>query len=160
MSDFQKKDLVIIAHLRQNARMKLTAMSRKTALPVSTIYDRLQLHEGKTILKHSSLIDFSRLGFSARVNVLFKLGKTDKQEFVAFLSKHQNVNSLYRINNGFDFLAECIFKNIRELEDFFEQLDARFDIKHKEVYHVIDELKREAFLSDPQLIELAGIEAA
>jgi len=155
----QKKDLVIIAHLRQDARMRLTTMSRRTNLPVSTIYDRMQAQEGSTIVKHAALVDFGRLGFSTRANVLFRVAKEDKEGFVEFLSKHQNVNSLYRVNNGYDYMAECVFRNIRELEEFLETADERFDVKQNEVYHIIDDIKREAFLSDPQLIEMLGIEA-
>jgi DNA-binding Lrp family transcriptional regulator len=153
----QKKDLVIIAHLRQDARMKLTTMSRKTSLPVSTIYDRMQAQEGSTIVKRSALVDFGRIGFGTKVDVLFRVGKEDKEGFVEFLSKHQNINSLYRVNNGFDFMAECVFRNIRELEEFLDSADERFDIRTKEVYHIIDDIKRESFLADPQLIELLGI---
>ncbi|MBU4209210.1 MAG: winged helix-turn-helix transcriptional regulator [Proteobacteria bacterium] len=37
----KKTDLIIISSLRQNAREKLTEMSRKTRIPVSTIFDRI-----------------------------------------------------------------------------------------------------------------------
>ena len=36
------KDMKMIAHLRQDARMPLTKMSRRTGIPVSTIFDRLK----------------------------------------------------------------------------------------------------------------------
>ncbi|MBR9691938.1 winged helix-turn-helix transcriptional regulator, partial [Candidatus Woesearchaeota archaeon] len=70
-----KKDLKIIAYLRQNARMPLTKMSRKTQIPVSTIFDRLKMNENSLIVKHTSLLDFSKLGYNTRANITLKVDR-------------------------------------------------------------------------------------
>ncbi|MBI4439643.1 hypothetical protein HY638_01615, partial [Candidatus Woesearchaeota archaeon] len=41
--------------------------------------------------------------------------------------------------------------SIGALEEFLEKLSVQFRVKRKEVYHIIDDIKREEFLSDPQL---------
>lgn len=150
----KKKDLVIISHLRRNARETLTRMSRKTSIPVSTLYDKLKLHTGNLIMKNTALIDFSRIGFHARANIALKVDREYRAELKEFLIKNNNINSVYKINNGFDFLAECIFKHIKELEDFLELVDTKFKIRNKQVYYIIEDLKREEFLSDPELIDV------
>lgn len=144
-----KKDLKIICYLRQNARETLTNMSKKTKIPVSTIYERLKSQNGGLITKHTSLIDFNKLGYSTKAHIMIKVGKNSRDNLKKYLMNYNQINSLYKINNGFDFMIEGIFKHLRELEDFFEDLDEKFLIENKEVYYVIDDLKRETFLSDP-----------
>ena len=36
-------------------------------------------------------------------------------------------------------------------------MEEKFDIKSKEVYYVIDDIKREAFMSDPNVVDLLNI---
>ncbi|MBD3304652.1 hypothetical protein GF343_05940 [Candidatus Woesearchaeota archaeon] len=148
---FKKKDLILTAYLRQNSRASLTILSRKTGVPVSTIFDRLK--SSKVILKNTALLDFSKLGYSARTNILLRARKDKKEKLMEFLFKSFNVNSLYKVNNGYHFMAECIFRDIKELEDFLEMLDEKFAVKTKEVHYIIDELKKEAFLSQPELVD-------
>jgi DNA-binding Lrp family transcriptional regulator len=130
----------------------LTNISRKTSIPVSTIFDKLKAHENGTIKKHTSIVDFSLLVYGTRANIALKVNKEEKEELKRFLMKDTNVNSFYRINNGYDYLIEAIFKNILELEDFCEKLDENFKIKTKQIYYIIEDLKREEFLADPDNI--------
>ncbi|MEM0231409.1 MAG: Lrp/AsnC family transcriptional regulator [Candidatus Woesearchaeota archaeon] len=149
-----KKDLLIIAELRKNARESLTDMSRKIRIPISTIYDRLKLNEGSLIKKHTTLIDFSKLGFYTRANILIKVEHDSKESLKEFLLRHHRINSVFQINNGYDFLAEGIFKHIKELEDFCEDMESKFRIQKKDIYYIIEEIKRESFLADAQIVEL------
>ncbi len=148
------KDLEIISHLRRNARQKLTLLSRKTKIPVSTIYDKIKSHEEGLIVGHTSLINFAVLGFATRANITIKVPREVRDEVKTYLSKHQNINSLFKINNGFDFLMEGIFRHIKDLEDFLEALEAKFKVQDKRVYYIIEDLKREAFLSQPDLLKI------
>lgn len=149
---FKKKDLVLTAYLRQDSRASLTILSRKTGVPVSTIFDRLRAN--KVILKNTALLDFSRLGYATRANILLKARKEEKDSLKDFLINSFNVNSLYKVNNGFHFMAECIFKDIRELEEFLELIDDKFAVKTKEVHYLIEEIKKEEFLSQPELVDM------
>ena len=152
-----KKDLLIMSLLRKDCRMTLTRMSRKINIPISTIYDKLKIHEGSTIRKHTCLVDFAKLGFNARANVIVKSERSQRAELLNYLLKVPNVNSVYKISNGYDYLLEVVFRDIRELEDFFEMLESKFSIKDKQVYFVIDDLKREAFLSEPDTLDLVCV---
>ena len=80
-----KKDLLILSNLRKNARMSLTNMSKSTHIPISTIFDRLKLHESGLIKKHTSLIDFEKLGFNTRANVCIKVDKEKREEIKEYL---------------------------------------------------------------------------
>lgn len=142
------KDELLLVHLRKNARTPLTKMSRSTAIPVSTLFDRLKWNEEHVIVKHTSLLNFSALGYNARANVTLRVDRHDKQEVQQYLISHPAINAVYRINNGYDFMIEGIFRQVKDLEEFMEELEAKFTIHDKKAFFIIEDLKREAFLTD------------
>ena len=142
-------DLKFISYLRKNARQTLTNISKKTRIPISTLYDKLKLHEGSLILKHTTLLDFAKLGFNCRANVLLRIGREQRDKLGSYLKAHPVVNNLYKINNGFDFLAEGIFCHVKDLEDFLEELEKNFPLEEKKTHYVIEDLKREEFIPEP-----------
>lgn len=145
-----RKDLMVISCLRENARETLTRMSRRIKMPISTIYDRLRHQEKDLIVRHTALLDFARLGFAARVTMALRVERTARQDTEAYLRGHSHVNSLYKINNGYDFLIECVFRHLKDLQGFVEELEDRFPILEKQIYYIVDDIKREAFLSNPE----------
>ena len=66
----------------------------------------------------------------------------------------RNVNSLFKINNNYDFFVEAIFRDINELEEFKEELEIKFKTRKFVLYHLINEIKKESFLSNPEVIDL------
>lgn len=148
-----KKDLMVLSCLRQNGRMTLTNLSKKTTVPISTIFDRLKNNHYGTIKKHVALINYSKLGFHTKAYLMIKINKKDKEQIKNYLKCYPYINTLHKINNGYDYLAECIFKNINDLEYFLDNLEDKFSIKSKNVFYVIDPIKEEEFLADPNNIE-------
>jgi len=127
-------------------------MSKHTRIPISTIYDRLKFHEGGIIKRFTSLIDFSSLGYTTRVNLLIKVPREQRERLKVYLMGHQNVNCVFKINNEFDFMVEAIFKNIKQAESFKEAIEQGFRVDSLNIFYVTEDLKREGFLSDPQLL--------
>ena len=142
-----RKDILLMTYFRRNARENLTQISRMTRIPVSTIFDKLREFEKGLIQKHTTLIDFKKLGFDIRIDILFKLSRDNREDFREFLMGNENVNSVYRINNGFDYLVEAIFKDMSDLHRFTELLE-RFKIEAKQELFILEDLKRESFLTD------------
>ena len=140
-----EKELKILVMLRQNARATLTEISRETDIPVSTVFDKLKKMEKKFHIRHTSLIDFSRLGKAIQVNFSVK---SDEQinEIISFLVENPNVNSVYRTNSGTSIYLECIFQNMMEFYKFSDKL-AKYKITEKSEYHIIEEIKKEEFLT-------------
>ena len=151
-----QKDMMILSHLRKDARETLTKMSRMTGIPVSTIYDRLKMHEKELIKGYTCLLDFSKLGYSARAKIIVKVAREKRDQLEHYLLSHESVNSLYKINNGFDFMVEGIFRDIKQSEDFLEALEIKFGVKSKQVYYIIDDIKREAFMAEPEMLDKFG----
>ncbi|MEK6818709.1 MAG: hypothetical protein AABY10_02125, partial [Nanoarchaeota archaeon] len=86
------------------------------------------------------------------VTVVVKTMFEKREDMLNYLLRHPNVNNVYRINNGFDFQYEAIFRNLKEQEDFMEDFENLFPIKKKEVYCVVDDVKREGFLEDEPIL--------
>ncbi|MBI2574400.1 Lrp/AsnC family transcriptional regulator [Candidatus Woesearchaeota archaeon] len=153
MEGIKKRDLLILCELRKNCRSSLTDIGRATKTPVSTVYDKLVSFRGKIIRKYSALMDFAELGFAVKANVIFGVDRSTKEEFSAYLEKHHSVNSLYRINNGYDFMAEIICRDISGFENFMDLLSSKFRIRDKKAFFIIGDIKREEFLADKDMID-------
>ncbi|MBI2548862.1 Lrp/AsnC family transcriptional regulator [Candidatus Woesearchaeota archaeon] len=148
-------DLVIIAQLRKNARMTLTEMSKNTNVPVSTLYEKIKAYTGNIIKRFTVDLDFPKLGYSIQVMMLVKAGNK-KEELSLFLRTNPQVNTLFRTNNHFDYLVEAVFRDLKELEEFNERLLIDFHVKKRELFHLVEELERDAFLT--QGIPMAEIQ--
>ena len=132
--------------------MSLTKLSRKTRMPVSTLFDRIK-HRYHPLKRYTCLLDFPKLGFDSRAFVLLKLER-DKERCTSFLSKHHNVNTLFRVNNGWHVMAELVFPTMPMLEAFLELLDKKFTIEDRRVHYVLQEIIRERFFAEPDLVPL------
>jgi len=148
------QELLILSQLRNDARQSLTYMSKKTRIPVSTLHEKLKGYKGGVIPRHTSLLHFPSLGYSSQVTMMLAVEKEDKEKLRSFLLQCPLINSCFHINNGFDFFAEAVFQSMHEAEIFLDSLDQKFQLKGKHVHYVIDELKREAFLSSPDYVHL------
>jgi DNA-binding Lrp family transcriptional regulator len=149
-----EKDMQILSMLRKNGRETLTVMSKETQIPISTIFDRVAKFNRKIITKYTGLVDFQELGFNARACVMIKANNSTKERLYDYLSNHQNVNSIYKINNGFDFMIDIVFRNVRNLEEFLQTLEDKYRAKDRIVYYIIDEMKQEEFLTKPEVMTL------
>ncbi len=148
------KEKMLLSHFRQNARQSLTTISRETKVPVSTIFDKLKQYEERFVRKHTAILDFAALGYLTRANVMLKVAIEHRKALQEFLMKNEHVNSLFKVNNGYDFLAELVFRHIKDLEDFLEVLEEKYPVKEKTVFYVIEDICREEFLAKPDVLRL------
>lgn len=152
--NLNKKELMIIAALRNDARLSLTRMSKQTKIPISTLHDKIRDYTGTYIRKHTAIIDFTKLGYNTRALVFLKVDRDQRNNLQNFLEGCRNVNNLSKVNNGYDFLIEVVFENIKDMEDMLESIEIKFKIIGKDTYYIVDELKRESFLSSAKALEL------
>ena len=149
MKHINLRDEKLLQALRNNARMSLTKMSRLTKIPVSTLFDRLKAHEKSIILKHTTLLDFSQLGFDTKAQFLIKTENAKREQFKHYLRSLANVNSIYRLSNGFDFLVEGVFASTREVDEFKKTLENSFAIECN-THFVAEDVMREGFYAKSQ----------
>lgn len=146
MKKIIKKDIELIKQLRMDSRKSLTNISKKTKIPISTLYDRLKYHEGGLIQKHTSILNFDLLGFKSRVQLLLKTSVNKREELKNFLNLHENVNNVWKITNDYDYMVEACFHNIMDAEDFVEDVEKRFEA-NVNAHYVVEDLKREGLLA-------------
>ena len=148
------KDAEIISHLRNNARKKITQIAKETNIPVTTIYDKLRVHDKKIVNKHTTLINFSEIGMHSRSHIAINVPLEKKSQLQEFLISHPNVNSLYKTSFGADFLAEVVFRNSGELENFMEHIEREYKTEKLQSFNIVQDLKKESFLTDKFHLEV------
>ena len=147
MLELKQKEIELLGHFRSNARATLTEMSKATRIPVSTIFDKLRQYEdGLIIKKHTTLLDFRKLGYDIKIQLLVMVDKGQREGLQRFLAIHPKVNTVFRVNNGYDFLIEAIFRDMNELDEFTRKLDEH-GIREKKEFFVMEEIKREEFMA-------------
>jgi len=151
------QEWLVLSHLRANARMTLTELSRRTCIPISTLYGLLRRFERSTIVRHTSLLDFETMGFHCHAAVLLKVPVHSRDALLTALAKMPAVNTVYRVNNGFDVLAEVVCRTVKELESSLAALEGRFGVEQIQVYHVLDQVSKETFLGDPLRADLLPV---
>lgn len=153
----ERKQIELVMQLRKDGRQSLTDISRKINMPVSTIFDKVRQSRDDLIRRFTCLIDFRRVGFNCRAQIVFRVNKADRDEMQYYLLRHPNINSVYKINNGYDFLVEAVFKELKEVDEFLEKIEDKFKVLEKKTYYIIDDLAREVFLTDAVHAEMVGV---
>jgi DNA-binding Lrp family transcriptional regulator len=127
-------------------------MSKATNIPVSTIFDRIRTFERDVIKKHTVIMDFKNLGYDLHVQLLFRVPKEQRARFRRFLVASPHVNTVFRVNNGYDFLVDGVFKDMDELSTFTERAEEH-GAEEKQDFFVLEDVKRESFLATPYLFD-------
>lgn len=140
------EELLLLSHLRRNAREPLTSISRKTNIPVSTLFDKLKNYQKNIIAKHTAILDFRKLGFDLKAHMLFSVQKEKRERFEQFLLQHARINSIFRINNGYDYFVEGVFMSLGDMNDFFEQSNM-YGVQERKEYFVLKDILQEGFLA-------------
>ena len=116
----KRKDIALLAELRQDSRKSLTDMSFNTGMPLSTVFKRLKLVEERFVLRYVSMVDFGMAGYNVRA--VFFIRARNKKKLGDFLKCEEGLNNLYRASVEADFLAEMVFRNRLDCEDFTDRL--------------------------------------
>lgn len=143
----EKRDLCLIHQLRKNGRLGLTELSRLTNIPISTLHERLKVYaKSGLIRRYTTLLDFYLLGYSIRAFMFFVADKNTKETLRSYLATCPCVNTLTKINHGYDFFVEAVFRTMQEVDAFRERVCQKYGAKHVEIHYVIEEIKEEGFL--------------
>jgi len=146
MKDLQFEEKMILNELRKNSRISMLEVAKKTNIPLSTVYDKVNTYERGIIKKHTAIIDFAMLGYLSRVLVIIKVKKEERLNFLNYLANHPNINTLYRTNSDSDFIFELVSNNAKETNDILEDIGDLKGFVSKSYFTLIDDIKREDFL--------------
>ena len=131
------KDYDIIRCLRQDARQTLASISKKTDVPVSTVYDRIRKHRRGPIKKFTSIVNFANLGYHIRIQLMVKV--RPKESFRAVL-EDECINNAFRLNGPYTYVLDCVFKEMNKVQEFVDHVkDISDDVQ---VSYVVQEIKQ------------------
>jgi DNA-binding Lrp family transcriptional regulator len=139
-------ELLVLSHIRKNARKSVAGISAETEMPASTVLSRLRHLESGVVKKYTTLLDFQKLGYNVLIHLALKAADTERNSLGSFLMSHPNVNSVFRAGAGYDYYAETVFSDLKGLYDFLDELSA-YDIEKIDEHHIIEEIKKEEFMS-------------
>ncbi|MBN2111640.1 Lrp/AsnC family transcriptional regulator [Candidatus Woesearchaeota archaeon] len=139
------KQRLLLSEIRQNSRQRFSDIAARHSIPKSTLSDNYKT-VSKCIKKSTILIDFEKLGYSLRMNFVFRM---KNNEIIEFLDRQKNVNSIYRINNRHTLFVECFFRSMKEAYELKEIIQEK-GVKKVGMIHVIEEIKKEKFLASSE----------
>lgn len=140
-------EMLILTHLRNNSRKSLAKIGRDLNMPISTVFDKVHKISSSVVLKHTSLLDFAKMGCGLKINYVIK-AKPDKiKPMLCFLSANNKVNSVQQLRDDGEYFVEAIFRDMIEFDNFTEHLDD-YKARNLHVINIIEEIKKEEFLTD------------
>jgi len=137
----------LVTQLRQDGRQKLTRISKKTGIPVSTLFDQIKEATKTQKIRFTTLINFEELGYNIQTILLIKTNPEQKDQTTKLLKKQFCTNNIYHANNEYDIVIEAFFTNIRECENFTEMIKAL--TKEVKTIYITKQNKKEGFLNEP-----------
>ena len=148
---YKKSEQNILMLLRKNGRMSLRDISAATGIPISTVHEKIKLFEPTVVRKYTTFLNFAYLGYPIQLYFMFKAKKENKEQVFGFLMSHSRMNSVYKINHGYDFLCHGYFESMQDAEQCFLHLEERFAVSKIQSFYILEEMKREEFFSGTQL---------
>ena len=88
-------------------------------------------------------------GYFTKALVTINVARDKRDSLLHYLLDHPNVNSLYRVDFSHDFVVEVIFENRDKMQEFLDQTDVMFSLEQIKTFNVLQELKKESFMSVP-----------
>jgi len=147
-------DLQVLTFLRSDGRQKLAELYRSTGIPISTLFDKLGAFKRNNMIdKYTVLLDFDKLGFAIRANLVIRASPDSCDKLGSYLRTHDSVNNLWKINHGYDYMVEVVLRNMTEVEEFTEKLQKDYNVMSISSFYIVRDMKREGFLSDPMSVE-------
>ncbi len=121
-----KKDIKILNELKQNGRMSAQEISKKTGIPVTTVFNRVKRMEKSSVIKkYSVVLDEGKTGRNIAAYVLItvdynllKKKHISQHELASKLRKYDFVEEVSMITGVTDIILRIRVSNISELNEF------------------------------------------
>jgi DNA-binding Lrp family transcriptional regulator len=133
----KEKDIEIIKCLRSNSRIQLKDISRKTSLPLTTVFERMK-KVGSLVKRYYSVLDYQSLKHPINIFYLVRM----ENNRILLSSK---INNIYRTNIRSTYLIEAYFMNMMQASEFCDEV-CSMNGRILSEYPILGEIKREGFL--------------
>lgn len=119
------KDFVLLDELRKNAKQSVFQLAKKTAIPPTTIHNRLKkLRENKIIKGYTVLIDREKIGQNLCALIFIYLDNNllepaSKEGGLAKqLAKHACVDEVFEMAGTIDVVVKVYGTDIKDITEF------------------------------------------
>lgn len=117
-----KKDLLILRLLQQNARITVKEISEKIHLSTTPVHERIKRMEESGIIKqYATLVDNTKVKKSLMVICYVSLkqhGKNAGAKFIKVINEMNEVIECYSISGEFDFMLKVVCEDMNAYYDF------------------------------------------
>lgn len=123
------KDREILMMLQKDGRESLTNIASKVKLTIDSVHNRIKAMLEKKIFFTGIFINPRAIGFGLVVDVKIKLGNVSaetRNEFVAYLTEHPRIVSLFSITGEHDFVCVLVAKDANEFENIATELRNKY----------------------------------
>lgn len=114
--DVDKKDFAIINVLKENSRLSIRDVAKRTKLRPSTVHQRiLKLKERDVIEKFTLKLNNKKVGESF---IVFMLVKTKPSALLDKIVNNKHVKGFFGVTGEYDLLLKLKFRDVEEFNDF------------------------------------------
>lgn len=138
---------ILLSGLRRDGEKSVSQIAKEKKISKSTIFNILRTLEDNKVFKQKALLDFEKVGYTIKNFYVIKTNMRCRTKLRFYLKNKLNVNSLYDLGLGADFLFEIVFKNFKEVREFERDIEEKFEIFEKKMFNVIEDVKIKSFLS-------------
>jgi DNA-binding Lrp family transcriptional regulator len=114
--DVDKKDFAIIDVLKENSRLSIRDVAKRTKLRPSTVHQRItKLKEKKVIDKFTLKLNNKAMGEGF---IVFMLIKTKPAAILDNIINNKHVREFFGVTGEYDLLLKLKFLDVEEFNDF------------------------------------------
>jgi Lrp/AsnC family transcriptional regulator for asnA, asnC and gidA len=112
----------ILKVLQTDGRKPIVHVAREVGANEATVRRRIKkLRREGIIERFTVVLDYHKLGRNVKAFIGLKAQPAKLKEIVDHLSKHPDVQVLYRTSGDTDIFAEVIFEQMEDLKTFLEE---------------------------------------
>lgn len=122
--ELEEKDLKIFKILKENSRMTTDKISRQTAIPATTVHNRIKKMVKQGIIKRYTIdVNYEKIGKTLSAYILITvdyplLQGNSQQQLAKKIKSYESVHEISIVAGGTDIIVKVIVKDVHELNDF------------------------------------------
>lgn len=122
MSSISTLDMRIIKVLQKDARKPVVHIAKEVGASEATVRRRIEKLVKNGIIGHFTVaLDYHKLGRAIKAFIGLRVQPAKLKEIVDHLSKHPDIQVLYRTSGDTDIITEVIFEKMEDLNTFLEE---------------------------------------
>ncbi|MCA9486699.1 Lrp/AsnC family transcriptional regulator [Candidatus Woesearchaeota archaeon] len=145
MTKHDEEDLLILNSLRENAKISLRDLAKKTGISFVTVMKRIKKLEKEEIIKqYTTLMNYEQLGYDIHVLIQMRVSNGKLFEVENTIAKTPNVYAVYDVTGDFDVVVLARFKTTRQLDIFVKKMQQMDFVERTSTRFILNTIKEES----------------